>query len=305
MRIPKSYSRRQRKTNKRLLHGLLKLSSLVPKRVLSRLGTLQKNLGKASIRMSFPVYVGLTILSSLIVGIAVFSLSFLLLFLIAETVEALGFSILAGVLAALLSIGIYYAYPLIEISSRARKIDANLPLIANFMSVLASAGMPPERIIRSLANVGDEFSVGQETRRIIADTELMGLDLKAALKNASLRAPTKKFAGMLDGIVTTSHMGGDLAGYLREEADKYKKARLQTMKGFLETLGTIAEAYVSFMIALPLALIVMLSVMSFVGGGAMIGSLEPQALLAVITFLVIPAGVAIMLLFVDSVTPPR
>jgi len=245
------------------------------------------------------------VLTSLASGILTFALSLFLLSLNLEIIRALVFSILIGILTALVSAATCYVFPLLGISSRGRKIDANLPLIANFMSVLASAGMPPERIVRSLATVGDEFNVGEEARRIIADIELMGLDLKAALKNASLRAPSKKFASMLDGVVTTSHMGGDLARYLRDEADKYKKARLQTMKGFLENLGTIAEAYISFMIALPLALIVMLSVMSFVGGGALIGSVDPQVLLTILTFVVTPAGVGIMLLMVDSITPPR
>jgi flagellar protein FlaJ len=245
------------------------------------------------------------ILTSLTSGIATFALSFFLLSLSLEISQAAVFSILIGILTGSVSAATCYAYPLLGISSKGRKIDANLPLIANFMSVLASAGMPPERIVRSLANVGDEFHVGEEARRIIADIELMGLDLKAALKNASARASSKKFASMLDGVVTTSHMGGDLASYLRDEANKYKKARLQTMKGFLENLGTIAEAYISFMIALPLALIVMLSVMSFVGGGALIGSLDPQVLLTILTFVITPAGVGIILLMVDSITPPR
>jgi flagellar protein FlaJ len=255
--------------------------------------------------MNFQVYIGLMVLASLITGITVLSLSLTLLSFSLALVETLVFAVLAGTVAALTAIGTCYVYPILEISSRGRKIDANLPLIANFMSVLASAGMPPERIVRSLANVGDEFSVGEEARRIIADIELLGLDLRAALKNAALRSPSKKFASMLDGVVTTSHMGGDLASYLREEADKYKKTRVQTMKGFLETLGTIAETYISFMIALPLALVVMLSVMSFVGGGSLIEGLEPMALLTVLTFVVTPAGVGILLLLVDSVTPPR
>jgi archaellum biogenesis protein FlaJ (TadC family) len=218
--------------------------------------------------MSFQVYIGLMVLASLITGITVLSLSLTLLSFSLALVEALVFAVLAGTAAALTAIGTCYVYPILEISSRGRKIDANLPLIANFMSVLASAGM-------------------------------------AALKNAALRSPSKKFASMLDGVVTTSHMGGDLASYLREEADKYKKTRVQTMKGFLETLGTIAETYISFMIALPLALVVMLSVMSFVGGGSLIEGLEPMALLTVLTFVVTPAGVGILLLLVDSVTPPR
>jgi flagellar protein FlaJ len=255
--------------------------------------------------MGFDVYTGLMVLVFLVTGLVTFSLSLVLLSFSLPIVEAVVFSVLVGVLAAFSSFATCYVYPIFGISTRGRKIDANLPLIANFMSVLASSGMPPERIVRSLANVGDEFHVGEEARRIIADIELMGLDLKVALKNASLRSPSKKFGSMLDGVVTTTHMGGDLASYLRDEADKYKKARLQTMKGFLENLGTIAEAYISLMIALPLALIVMLSVMSFIGGGAMIGNVEPQVLLTIITFVVTPAGVGILLLLVDSVTPPR
>jgi len=257
--------------------------------------------------MSFRAYMGLIILTSLITGVAVFSLSLFifLFFLSLQLTQALTFSFPLGLLVALTSAATCYTYPLVSISSRGRKIDANLPLIANFMSVLASAGMPPERIVRSLANVGDEFNVGEEARKIIADIELMGLDLKAALRNAALRSPSKRFASMLDGVVTTTHMGGDLASYLRDEADKYKKARVQTMKGFLENLATIAEVYISLLIALPLALIVMLSVMSFVGAGAFIAGLDPQVLLTVLTFVITPASVGILLLVVDSVTPPR
>jgi hypothetical protein len=60
------------------------------------------------------------------------------------------------------------------------------------------------------------------------------------------------------------------------------------------------------MIALPLVLVVMLSVMSFLGGGAsMMAGLDPQAVLLLMTFVITPAGVGIMLLLVDGLTPPR
>jgi flagellar protein FlaJ len=288
-----------------MLPLLLKLSRVVPLRVLSSFGGLKGNLAKASIRISFSAYIGLMVLTSLVSAFAVFSISLVVLFFSLPILSAVLSSFLLGLLASLMSFGLCYVYPVFSISSRARKIDANLPLIANFMSVLAGSGMPPERVVRSLANVGDEFSVGEEARRTVADIELLGLDLNTALKNASLRSPSKRFASMLDGVVTTSHMGGDLAGYLRSEADKYKKARMQAMKNFLESLGTLAEAYVSFMIALPLALVVMLSVFSFIGGGATISGMEPQVMLTAITFIITPAGVGIMLLMVDSMTPPR
>jgi flagellar protein FlaJ len=100
-------------------------------------------------------------------------------------------------------------------------------------------------------------------------------------------------------------MGGDLSSYLRDESEKFKKVRVTSMKSFLDSLAGMAEVYVSFMIALPLVLVVMLSVMSFLGGGSMLGGMDPQTLLMLLTFLVTPAGVGIMILLVDSLTPPR
>jgi flagellar protein FlaJ len=244
--------------------------------------------------------------ASILAAAITFSISLIISLSTFPVLQAVGTALLISLMTFFLSVGTCFLYPLFIISSRARKIETNLPLIANFIAVLSSSGIPPERIFKSLGNVGDEFGVGGEVRRAIGDVELMGTDLNEALKKASKRSTSKKFASMLDGIVTTSHMGGDLSSFLREESEKYKKARMVTMKSFLESLAGIAEVYVSIMIALPLALIVMLSVMSFIGGGAsMFGNLDPQTLLMILTFLITPAGVGILLLLVDSMTPPR
>jgi len=254
---------------------------------------------KASIKMTFEAYMGLMVFSTIVAGLVSFSVVLILSLNII-------ISLLIGLAVSVTSFGICYAYPMFSMSSKTRKIDANLPLTANFMAVLASAGMPPERIFRSLAKVGNEFGVGEEMRRIVADIELLGLDLNAALKNGSARSASRKLAALLDGVVTTSHMGGDLANYLRDESEKYKKARVASMKSYLETLGGMAEVYVSFMIALPLALVVMLSIMAFLGSGAsMMGDIDPQAMLTILTFIITPAGVGILILLVDSMTPPR
>ena len=288
-----------------MLAFLLRLSRLFPKRLISRLDKLKNNLAKANIRISFNAYLGLVVLVSLVAPIVTFLVSMVVSSFFLEIVTSLAISVLIALLAFAVSFGIAYAYPYVGISARKRNIDSNLPLIANFLSVLSSSGMPPERVIRSLANVGDEFNVGDEARRIVADIELLGLDLNIALKNAALRSPSPKFGLLLDGVVTSSHIGGDMAGYLSNEADKYKKTRKQAMKSFLESLSLLAEAYVTFTIALPLVLVIMLSVMSFAGGGAFIGGVDPQSLMLLVTFILTPAAVAVLLLIVDSMTPPR
>jgi flagellar protein FlaJ len=275
------------------------MSDIAPKSLLSEFESIKLDLAKAGLKMTYEAYMGLTIFASIISGIL--ALSFALVF-----TSSAFLSIIIGLIVLLASFGVCYTYPYLSISAKTMKIDANLPLTANFMAVLASAGMPPERIFRSLAKVGDEFGVGEEVRRIVGDIELLGFDLNAALQRGALRSASRKFGAMLDGVVTTSHMGGDLAAYLREESEKYKKARVASMKSFVEGLGGIAEVYVSVLIALPLALVVMLSIMSFLGGGAsMLGGISPQSLLLLVTFVIMPIGVAVLLVIVDSMTPPR
>jgi flagellar protein FlaJ len=282
------------------------ISNLVPKYFVTEFKSLQDNLGKAGVKITLQAYLGLMAFSTLLSGAIGFILSFVLLSVGFQFIAAFVFSIIVALLVAIVTFGVTYLYPVLTISSKARKMEANLPLTANFMAVLASSGMPPERIFRSLAKVGDEFGVGEEIRRAIGDVELMGLDLNDALKRASLRSASRKFGAMLDGIVTTSHMGGDLSSYLRDMSEKYTKMRVSSMKSFLDSLAGLAEVYVSIMIALPLVLVVMLSVMSFLGGASsLMGGLDPQAVLLLLTFIITPAGVGILLLLVDSLTPPR
>lgn len=290
----------------RLVKFFLKFSRLVHPKILSRAGSLKSKLDKANIKTGFSVYAGLMVFTGIVTGVVAFAVSVpMLLLLNFQLMLVFGIAALVGVLASVFSMAICYLYPVYVAYSRGSKIDANLPMIANFMSVLASAGVPPEAIFHSLARVGAEFNVDKEASAMIGETELGGVDLLNALRNASERSPSRQFASMLDGVVTTSHMGGDLSGYLREEANKFKTARMLRMKRFLDNLAVIAETYVTFMVALPLALIVMLSVMSFMGGGVMIGNLDPAIILNVLTFVMMPAGVTVLILAVDNMSPPR
>ena len=288
----KKFFRRRLRVNRRLASIFLKFAKLVPKRVLSKFGSIKKNLAKASIKSGFLIYVGLVMFASVVTAIVTFGLTFvfLALFDIAILNRAF-FSILIGVGASFISLGIGYLYPVLVAYSMGNKIDAHLPHIAHFMAVLASSGMTPESVFRSLARVGKEFSVSKEVEGLIGEIELLGANLHSSLKRISEVSPSRKFGTMLNGVVTTSHMGGDLADYLNQEARKFKEERMGKIKRFLENLGVIAESYVAFMVAAPLMLIIMLSVMSFIGGGVTIGSLSPADLLNLLTFVLIPTGV--------------
>lgn len=292
--------------NSRLLTFFIKFSKIIHPSVMSKFGGLRKNLAKASMKMGVQAYIGLLFFTTLITGIAAFFVS-LPIFYFFRILPVLLYPLtfLTAIASSFVSFWICLLYPNYVAYSRGSNIDSNLSIIANFMSVLASAGMSPEAIVRSLARVGKEFHIEKETSAIIGDVELLGLDLDSALKKASENAPSRQFGRMLDGVITTSRAGGDLAGFLREESEKFRREKMIAMKHFIENLGIIAETYITFMVAAPLMLIVMLSVMSFIGGGITFGNLSPEVLLSLITFIMLPAGVAIMILAVDSMSPQR
>ena len=266
---------------------------------------LKTDLAKANIRTGFQAYVGLLFFTSIVAGVLAFAVT--LSVLAFQSIEDfLVLAVLTGFLTWASSMVICYFYPKIVAHGRGNRIDANLPIIANFMSVLASSGMPPEGVFHALARVGDEFKVGEEARGVIRDIAFLGLDLHTAVKRASERAPSSKLASMLDGFVTTSNMGGDLASYLRLEADKHIRERMQKMRRFIDNLSVIAEAYIAFMVAAPLMLIVLFSVFSFIGGGGItIANLNPAVMLDILTLMILPIGIAILIYIVDSMMPMR
>lgn len=291
--------------NSRLVTFFIKFSKVIHPRMISLFNGLKKDLAKASIRTGFRAYVGLLFFTSIVAGFLAFATTLLLLaFLGVEGILVL--AVLTGFLTGTLSMVICYFYPKIVAHGRGNRIDANLHIIANFMSVLASSGMPPEGVFHALARVGDEFKVGEEARGVIRDIAFLGLDLHTAVKRTSKRAPSSKLASMLDGFVTTSNMGGDLASYLRLEADKHIRERMQKMRRFIDNLSVIAEAYIAFMVAAPLMLIVLFSVFSFIGGGGItIANLNPAVMLDILTLMILPIGIAILIYIVDSMMPMR
>ncbi|MBI4258212.1 MAG: hypothetical protein HY619_04580 [Thaumarchaeota archaeon] len=74
------------------------------------------------------------------------------------------------------------------------------------------------------------------------------------------------------------------------------------MKEFLDTMTMISEMYMALMVAFPLIMIVMLVVMSSIGGGS-IGGSSPETLVPLIIYGMIPGAGLAVLLMIDAMTP--
>lgn len=168
----------------------------------------------------------------------------------------------------LLAIGIYiqaFLGPELRSASRARDIDAKLPYALNYVATMASAGVTPGKIFDSLSQQDVYGEIANEAALIRRDLQVIGLDIVTSLSKALQRSPSVRWADLLQGAITTLTSGGDLKDYFLNKSEQYLLDNRQEQKSFMESLGVLAESFVTVVVAAPLFLLVMLSVMTSFG----------------------------------------
>ena len=159
---------------------------------------------------------------------------------------------------------LHLTYPGSRAKARGKKIDHSLPYALNFISAMSAAGIAPHEIFISLSKQGIYGEVKEEAARIAKDMKLLGLDVVTALKKAIDRTPSQRFREFLQGAVVTVTSGGTLKPYFMAKADQYMRENRQIQKQFLETLGVMAEAYVTAAVAGPLFVLIVIVLLSMI-----------------------------------------
>jgi archaeal flagellar protein FlaJ len=191
----------------------------------------------------------------------------------------------------------FILYPGIEAGNRRRNIDASLPYAINYITSMSTAGITPAEIFRLL---GDSPIYGQsavEARYIAREIDIFGRDLIDALRLVSQSTPSKRMKEFLQGSMASISSGGNLTEYFRTKAEQYSIENRQNQKLFLDTLGLIAESYVTAMVAGTLFLIILQSIMSVLSGDN-----KPLFLYAII-YIMIPLGSIAFVIMISSMTP--
>ena len=270
--------------------------------ILPHFRDLQMTLLRARIGISFKAYVSLMILTSGIVSVtSSVGITLCLLWLMRIPLfPSLLFGIGGGAFIAVIVFIVFYAYPSYVANSLKRKIEEALPYTVSYMAILASAGVPPDRMFRSLTRLDAALGVPVEARSVVRDVDIFGYDIISALENASMRTPSLLFSEILEGFIATSKAGGDVMRYLTSEVRELMRLKRNQIRQFIDTLGMIGELYVSLLVAAPLIFVVILAVMSFLGGGTIAG-LSPTILLYLITYILIPMLALMFLLMLDAI----
>ncbi len=238
------------------------------------LAQLDINLRKARIPVRPEAFLARVWFTSAIVA-ATATVMALLLFL--AVVVALAVPLVFGVFVLLvpgiaggLTYVVLYGDPASKAKSRKKKIDAKLPYATNYITAMASAGVIPAEIFKSLATQEVYGEAAREAASIYKDLHIHGKDIVTALLRAIDRTPSVKFQDLLQGAITTITSGGDLTSYFRTKANRLQWENRQEQQRFVETMGLMAEAYVTAAVAGPLFLLVMVAIFVLIGSGDMI-----------------------------------
>lgn len=196
-----------------------------------------------------------------------------------------------------LTYGFILAYPSMKADSRKRAINASMPHATAFLYVMQrGGGMTIYEIMKSLSNYSHIYgTASREFGNIIRDIEYFGKDLQDALWNAADRTPSEQFKDLVDGLISVVSSGGDITLYLKNKTDVYKNAANKEQKRFLETLGLLAEVYITVFVVGPLFLMVILVVMNMIDNGG-------PTQLYLLVYGAIPFGTMIYLIFLDMLT---
>jgi flagellar protein FlaJ len=223
-------------------------------------------LEKADIQMVNIEYYSM-ILMNIVLGFIFSFTSTLILFLVVPNEITFMLMVILSILVPISILFVYLQLPTSKAKSREKNIDRHLPYVANFVNTMSVAGISPSEIFGTLAGIKLYGEVQKEAKKITAEIELMGVDAITALKHGIRISPSRKFKDFLQGIVEVLQSGSALAPYFERCVDQYMFDDLNERKKGLDSLAIMAESFVTTVIAFPLFLVIILSVMGLTSGG--------------------------------------
>ncbi len=231
---------------------------------------LEENLVKAHMRVRADEYLATVYATTFVVGIATLVAGVVVgLLFVLSGVLLLGLviGVLLPVLGTLGTFGVLQSTPGSRAKDRGRKIDRKISPAMSFVSAMSSADVNIDQIFKELGRQKIYGEVAQEAAWITRDTELLGVDILTAIRNGSQRSPSKRFQDFLQGVVTTATSGGQLKPYFLLKAEQYERENKLEMLQRVETMGLLAETFVTVVVAFPLFLVIIIAIFAVIGGG--------------------------------------
>ncbi len=230
-------------------------------------------------------------------------LSFLTSFLVApELSTAQLFTVLV---VANATVGLAFGYlvyrarwwwPQYVANEREREIDDSLQRTVAFMYALSRSGMAFPEVMRILSdNQAVYGEAAAEMGVAVRDMDTFGTDMVEAIRRAARRTPSERMEEFFENLVSVLQSGRSISAFLSNQYDYFEEESEAEQSQFLELLATLAEAYVTVLVAGPLFLITILVIIGLVMGGTL-------TFLQVAIYGLLPLASFGFLIYLDSIT---
>ncbi|WP_232688400.1 type II secretion system F family protein [Halobacterium zhouii] len=201
-----------------------------------------------------------------------------------------------GVTSAFATHQVRWLLPKYEAAERARRINASMERTVAFMYALSRSGMALPEVLRILARNREVY--GESAREMavaVKDVDVFGADILRALERLGDRTPSDELAEFTENLTSVLQSGQNLPSFLHNEYEYYAEEAEARQSQFLELLATLAEAYVTVLVAGPLFLITILVVIGLTLGGTL-------GFLRLTGYLLVPLATAGFVVYLDSIT---
>lgn len=226
---------------------------------------IKDTLPKADIKIPFRTYMSMIFLVSAFLYLAsLVSIFFVLKVFIVSTFLMIAYLIFVPITIALISFTTLSFYPYQKANDRRRNIEVNLPFVLTHMGAIAESGIPPYIIFKLIGGFEEYGEVSQEMNKVVRNVDTFGLDPLTAIKEVAERTPSEDLKQILMGFVTTTESGGDVKSFLKNAGQQALFDWRIKREKFLQQLSAYAEFYTGLLIAAPLFIIALFSVMNMI-----------------------------------------
>ncbi|KAB1194752.1 secretion system protein [Haloferax sp. MBLA0076] len=205
----------------------------------------------------------------------------------------------SATIGTVLAVGVYWIrwYYLVErADTRSAEIEATLPRTVAFTFALSRSGMPFPKVLQTLAR--NEAVYGEAAREVgvaVRDMDAFGTDVLTALKSMATRTPSPNLEEFTANLASVLGSGRNLSSFLREQYERFQEEAEAQQQQYLELLSTLAEVYVTVLVAGPLFFITVLVVIGLVLADTLF-------VIRLLGYVAIPLASFGFVVYIDSIT---
>lgn len=262
--------------------------------------SVERDLRKANMPYMLSSYISIIFLVTFIALFASVALALIISAVTQFTLIAIARNVAIALVLTVIIFFIALSYPANIAGAHRKKIETELPFAASHMAAIASSKVEPTKIFSIMAMTKEYKAFSAEIRKVVNQINVYGYDLTTALKNATKTSPSKRYADLLNGMITTVTSGGNLTMYLQEKSKSLLTDYRLSHERYTNVIGMYSDIYTALLIAAPLIFMLLLAIISIMGSTFLAMDIGTLANLGII---IIAALNIIFLIFLKLTQP--